>query len=138
MKSGEKDSKVKLFKITDRLKSFRYAFSGIADLLKYQHNARIHSAVFFLVLLAGVLFRISSSDWIAIILASGLVFASEAFNTSIEYLSDAVSLEQNEKIRRAKDVAAAGVLISAFISVVIGLLVFLPAIFRFFACTTCI
>jgi diacylglycerol kinase (ATP) len=130
MKSGEKNNATKIFKITDRLKSFRYAFSGIADLLKYQHNARIHSAVFFLVLIAGVLFRISSSDWIAIILASGLVFASEAFNTSIEYLSDAVSSEQNEKIRRAKDVAAAGVLIASFVSVIIGLIIFLPEIYR--------
>ena len=54
----------------------------------------------------------------AILFVSGLVFVSECFNTAVEYLSDQITDEENENIRKAKDVAAAGVLISAIISVI--------------------
>jgi diacylglycerol kinase len=54
---------------------------------------------------------------------------SECFNSAIEYLSDQITVEENDNIRRAKDVAAAGVLISAVISVATGIIIFLPEIF---------
>lgn len=130
MKTGEQDDKIKKFNINERLKSFRNAFSGIAGLLRYEHNARIHLFILIVVLLAGIFSGISSSDWIAIVFASGLVFISECFNTAIEYLSDVVSPEYNEKIKGAKDVAAAAVLISAIIAVIIGIIVFLPHMYK--------
>lgn len=130
MKTGEQDDSIKKININDRLKSFRNAFSGIASLLKYEHNARIHLFILIIVIVAGLIFRVTPSDWMAIIFASGLVFISECFNTAIEYLSDVTSPEYNEKIKSAKDVAAAGVLISAIISVIIGIFVFLPQICR--------
>lgn len=130
MKTGEQDDKIKKFNINERLKSFRNAFSGIAGLLRYEHNARIHLFILIVVLLAGIFSGISSSDWIVIVFASGLVFISECFNTAIEYLSDVVSPEYNEKIKGAKDVAAAAVLISAIIAVIIGIIVFLPHMYK--------
>jgi diacylglycerol kinase len=130
MKAGEKDEQIKKFNINERLNSFKNAFRGMITLLRREHNARIHLLILLVVLASGILLRISSSDWIAIFFATGLVFISECFNTAIEYLSDVVSPEYNEKIKDAKDVAAAGVLISAIISVVIGIIVFLPEIYR--------
>ena len=130
MKARDKDDQIKKFDINEQLKSFRNAFSGIAGLFRYEHNARIHLFILIVVLLSGIFLRISPSDWIAIVFVSGLVFVSECFNTAVEYLSDVVSPEYNEKIKGAKDVAAAGVLISAFISVIIGMIVFLPEIYR--------
>lgn len=118
----------KPFRIKDRLKSFTHAFSGIGVLIKQEHNARIHLIILILVIIAGFVFKISTSGWLAIVFAAGLVFASECFNTAIENLSDVVSPEKNEKIKIAKDLAAAGVLISAIISVVVGIIIFLPAI----------
>ena len=118
------------FSLTARLKSFRNAFSGITALIKYEHNARIHLFILLLVIAAGVILAVSLFDWIAIAFASGLVFMSECFNTAVEYLSDVVSPEDNEKIRIAKDAAAAGVLISAIVSVIIGIIVFLPKIYQ--------
>lgn len=130
MKAGNHINHIKKFSIKDRLLSFRNAFSGFVRLVSYEHNARIHIVVLILVISAGLLLGISSSDWIAVVFASGLVIISESFNTAIEYLSDEVSPDYNEKIRAAKDVAAAGVLISAIISVIIGLIIFLPEIYR--------
>jgi diacylglycerol kinase len=113
-----------------RIKSFRSAFSGVVLLLKFEYNARIHLAVFILVLIVGFLLKISAAEWLVIVFAAGLVFASECFNTALEYLADEVSPRYSKKIKKAKDVAAAGVLISAAVSVIVGIIVFLPRIIR--------
>jgi diacylglycerol kinase len=81
-----------------------------------------------IVIITGILLKIPASGWLGIVFSAGLVFTCECFNTSIENLSDVISPEKNEKVKIAKDVAAAGVLISAIISVTIGIIVFLPAI----------
>ena len=76
--------------------------------------------------------KISPAQWTAIALAAGLVLAAEAFNTAIEVLCDAVKPDIDPAVRRVKDLAAAGVLISALTSIVVGLIVFIPAILRMF------
>jgi diacylglycerol kinase len=125
-----KGNQVKSFSYKARLKSFRAALNGTVTLLKYEPNARIHLFILVVVIIAGILFSISGSDWMAILFVAGLVFVSECFNSAVEYLSDQITDEKNENIMRAKDVAAAGVLISAIISVITGLIIFLPEIFR--------
>jgi len=110
--------------------SLRNAFSGIATLLKLERNAKIHLFILVLVIVAGVLLKISPAHWIAVSLAAGFVIAAESFNTAIEALCDAVKPEFDPEIRKAKDLAAAGVLISAIASAVTGLIVFVPALVR--------
>lgn len=123
-------SEKKKFSLIARLKSFRDGFHGIVTLLKYEHNARIHLFIFIIVIIAGILMDIAGTDWLAILIVSGLVFMSECFNTAVEYLSDQITGEVNENIRKAKDVAAAGVLISAIISVITGTIIFVPELIR--------
>ena len=120
---NDRDKKFSLF---ERLRSFRYAFNGIIDLIRYEHNFRIHLFVLLTVILAGIIFRISLTEWMAILFVSALVLISESFNSSLEHLSDAVSPGTNEKIRRAKDVAAAAVLISVIAAILTGLIIFIP------------
>ena len=122
------------FSLHARVRSFKNALRGLATLLRDEHNARIHLFILVIVIISGIFLRISETDWIVILFAAGLVFISECFNTAVENISDLVTLEQNENIKRAKDVSAAGVLISAIISVIVGLIVFLPEIFRLFNC----
>jgi diacylglycerol kinase (ATP) len=128
MSRTDGDYKKKNLSLIERLKSFRAAFNGIGTLLKYEHNARIHLFILAMVIIAGIFFGISATEWLAILFVTGLVFAGECFNTAVEYLADLITDEQNENIRRAKDVAAAGVLISALISVLTGLIIFIPEI----------
>ena len=130
MSKTGKHSKNNKFSIAQRMRSFRYAFQGMASLFRYEHNARIHLAILVAVIAAGILLKISLADWMAILIVSGLVFISECFNTAIENLSDIIAGQPNEYIRRAKDVAAAGVLLSAIIAVAVGLMVFIPAILK--------
>lgn len=130
MRRKGKEFQKKDFSLTSRLKSFSPAFHGIITLLRYEHNARIHLVILIIVIVAGILLRISATDWLAILFVSGLVFASECFNTAVEYLSDLITDEQNENIRRAKDVAAAGVLIASAVSVITGFIIFIPEILK--------
>ena len=125
--------KQKDFKINDRLRSFRYAFNGLKRLFVNEHNAWIHFIAALFAIISGIAFRVSSTDWIAIIIAIGIVFSSEAINTSIEKLSDFVSPEKQSSIKDVKDIAAAGVLISAITALLIGLIVFIPRILTLIA-----
>jgi diacylglycerol kinase len=120
--------KEKNFKIRARLESFKNAFNGVRTLFINEHNAWLHVIAALLVIVSGIIFRIPATDWIAVIIAIGLVFASEAINSSIEKLSDFVSPEKRNSIKEVKDLAAAGVLISAITALLIGLIVFIPKI----------
>jgi diacylglycerol kinase len=130
MGRSDKYNNHRSFSISERIKSLGYAFRGLASILRYEHNARIHTVILFIVIAAGILLGISLSDWMAILFVSGLVFISECFNTAIENLADLITDRQNEYIRRAKDVAAAAVLLSAIISVAAGLIIFIPAVLK--------
>lgn len=107
-----------------RINSFKYAFDGIADLFKTQVNARIHAFFISLVIGGGFFFNISKTEWLLCIIAMAMVLAAEAMNTALEYIVDLVSPEYNELAGKAKDAAAAAVLILAIAAIVIGFLVF--------------
>jgi diacylglycerol kinase len=112
--------------IQKRINSFQFAIQGLGDLVKSQPNARIHLMVGIAVLAAGYFCRISKYDWIAVILCMALVISLEAVNTALEYLTDLVSPQYHPLAGKAKDVAAAAVLIAAMGAVVVGLLIFVP------------
>jgi len=116
------------FSISKRLKSFTFAINGLKILAKEEHNARIHIAITICVAIAGFLLHISFIEWIAVILCIGLVFTLELINSAIENLADFVSPQKNETIKKVKDLSAAAVLIAAFCSVIVGMVVFLPKI----------
>ncbi len=118
------------FSIMNRIRSFFPAFNGLKILIKEEHNSRIHLVATILALIASILFKISAIEWIAVIFAIGLVFVSEIINSAIENMTDFVSPGKNETIKKIKDLAAAGVLISSLTSLIIGLIVFLPKVIK--------
>lgn len=111
-----------------RLKSFVYAFNGIRVAICSQHNLWIHIIATFIVILFGILLSLNILEWCLVIFAIGFVIASEIFNTAIEFLVDHISPEYDKKAGLIKDIAAGGVLISAFTAAIIGLVIFLPKI----------
>ena len=116
------------FSIKKRLLSFKYAFKGIGYMLKTQHNSQIHIAAAFIVIVLGILFHVSLTEWCFLIFAIGLVISAELFNTAIEFLTDLTSPDYHRKAELAKDIAAGAVLITAITSAIIGLIIFLPKI----------
>jgi diacylglycerol kinase (ATP) len=117
------------FSISQRLKSFHYALNGLKILIKEEHNARIHLFAAVCALIAGLLMKISSIEWIAIIFAIGFVIALEAINSAIENIADFISPRKNEQIKKIKDLSAGAVLISAITATTLGLIVFIPKLF---------
>lgn len=109
-----------------RARSFKYAAQGIRTLLRDEHNARIHLAATILVIVAGAVCGISTGQWCVIILLIAAVFALEAVNTAIEAIADRVSPEYSPLIKKAKDTAAAAVLIMAVAAVIIAAIIFIP------------
>jgi len=108
----------------------RCAFNGLGLVLRSQDSARIQAIAALAVVVLGVALRVSAPEWCALVLAIALVLTAEALNTSIESAIDVVSPEFHELAGRAKDVAAGAVLIAALGSVVVGLLVFVPHLWR--------
>ena len=113
---------------TGRLRSIRSAAHGVAVVLRTQRNAWIHMAATLAVCLAGVLLRLSASEWCWIVLAIVAVWTAEALNTAFELLTDLASPGFDPLAGMAKDVAAGAVLISAIGSMAIGALIFVPRI----------
>ena len=111
-----------------RTESFQYAFRGIAEMFRSQPNARIHLLAATMVVFAGFYFQISRTEWIALSLCIFVVLSLEAVNTAIEHLTDLVSPGFHPLAGKAKDVAAAAVLLAALGAIVVGAIVFLPKI----------
>lgn len=120
--------KKKDFNIIRRAKSFTHATRGISLILQTQENFWIHIVATIATLFLGIRYNISVSEWLIIILVIGLVLVSEAFNTAIEIDINLTSPDYHPYAKDTKDVAAGAVLISSVISLVVGLIIFIPKI----------
>jgi len=109
-----------------RIGSFGHAFRGVGTLLATQPNARIHAAALAGVVALGLATGLDRVEWALVALAAGSVLAAESLNSSLEFLADHTAPEWHDSVRRAKDVAAAGVLLASAGALAVGLLVFLP------------
>ena len=110
------------------LKSFGYAFSGLKIVLVSQQNFWIHFVIACLVVAAGTLAGLTTSEWCIITLTIFLVFAMEIVNTAIEKLVDFISPGYQEQAGLVKDISAAAVLVTVFGAVIVGIIIFLPRI----------
>ncbi len=111
-----------------RAESFVYAFRGTWALFRREHNAWIHLGFAIAVCAAGWWWRIDRLEWALVVFAIGSVLAAEAVNTAFETLADAVKPERHPLVGRAKDLAAAAVLLAALAAAVVGVLVFGPRV----------
>jgi diacylglycerol kinase (ATP) len=94
--------------------------------LATQHNAWIHALATVVAVGLGVAFDLSRMEWLALVFAMVLVWSAEALNTAFELLCDVASPQFHPLVERAKDVAAAAVLICALGAVVVAAFVFFP------------
>lgn len=108
------------------LKGFIYAFNGLSYAVRTQVNFQIHLISAIAAICLGAYFDLSKTEWMWICLCIGLVLIFELVNTALEAFVDLVSPEYNVKAGIVKDVAAASVLVTAMLSVAIGLFIFLP------------
>jgi diacylglycerol kinase (ATP) len=106
------------------LRSFVYAVQGIWSGIRDQRNLKFQLAVAVVVVIAGFYLSITAIEWCIILICIALVIGLELVNTALENLVDLVTLERNPLAGKIKDIAAAAVLITSVISLIIGLIVF--------------
>ncbi len=114
------------------INSFKYAFTGIASAFKTERNMKIHISIMCLVILFGVVLKLSWIEWMICIVCFALVIGSEMTNTAIETIVDIAMPEKNEKAKLAKDIAAGSVLVCAIATFLIGVFLFLPKLLALF------
>jgi diacylglycerol kinase len=105
------------------IKSLSFAINGLKLVLKEKH-IKIHLLITLLVLTAGCYFKISHTEWYAILVCIGIVLSLEIINTAIEHFVDLVEPNHNPKAGAIKDLAAGAVLVFSLISIVIGIMIF--------------
>ena len=129
MKNEEMQKEKKAWREVKYLEKFSNAFRGMYVVSKTTRHLFIHLTVTLAVIVLGFFFRVSGLEWIALIFAIGFVLVSETLNTAIEIDMDLTSPEYHPYARDTKDVAAAAVLLSVFVAVIVGFIIFLPKIF---------
>ena len=108
------------------ISSFKYAFQGMFSALKTERNLKIHVTIMILVIIAGIVLKISKIEWIICIILFGLVIGGEMFNSAIETVVDIAMPDINPKAKFAKDAAAGAVLVFEIASAIIGFMIFGP------------
>lgn len=107
--------------------SFKNAFSGIKQAFRSERNIRFHFFAMVFVLIAAIILKLDLRDWIIILILIGLVMAFELMNTAIETTVDlVVGANYHRLAKKAKDIAAASVLVISILAAIIGIIVFLP------------
>ena len=122
------ESKEKIVDKKRLINSFKYAFTGIKTAYKDEQNLRVHTIAAILVLVFSYILKLSVFEFSICLILIGLVLMAEFFNTAIENMVDMITVEENPYAKKAKDVAAAGVLVFVFFSSIIGLIILLPKI----------
>lgn len=110
------------------INSFKYAIEGIISSFRTERNMKIHVLIMLIVIVAGILLKVSLLDWIILVIMISLVISAELFNTTIETVVDMITKEKDEKAKLAKDVSAGAVLVLAIGSIIVGLIIFVPKI----------
>jgi diacylglycerol kinase len=93
--------------------AFGYAFAGLRAAWRGEPNLRLHALAALAVAAAAAALRLPPWAWALLALACAGVIAAELLNAAVEAVVDLVSPAEHPLAKRAKDVAAAGVLVAA-------------------------
>lgn len=117
-------------KTRNMLESFYYAFSGVGYGFSSERNLKIHLLAGIIIIGLAFYLRIDKIEWALLLFTIFLVFITETINTAIEKTIDLVTSEYHPLAKRAKNLAAGAVLLSAINAVIMGTLIFLPYVKR--------
>lgn len=87
---------------------------------------KVHLVMTVLVVVCAVIFELTVTEKAIVFICCALVMVAELFNTSVETVVDICSPQYSEEAKRAKDTAAAAVLVISIISAGVGIIIFFP------------
>jgi diacylglycerol kinase len=112
--------------VLDYFYFFKYAVDGLVYALTKHRSFLIQTLAGIGAVVLGMYFDIARMEWLVLIVSIGGVLTAELFNTAVESSLDYMEKKHNLNVRIAKDVAAGGVLITALVSLAVGVLIFGP------------
>ena len=121
----------KIFKVM--VKSYGYALRGVVEGMK-ERNMKVHIFAAVVAVALSIFFKISTVEWLVVILVIFLMFTAETFNTAIESVCnenrDTLGASY-EATAKARDVSAGAVLLMSIGAVIVGGIIFVPKIITF-------
>ena len=111
---------------TGRLKSVGFAAKGAFKLITTEHSVMVQFSILIALIVTGIFFEITSTEWMFQILALGLVLSIEGLNTAVEKIADFVHPNFHERIGFIKDIAAGAVFFAAMTAFSIILFIYVP------------
>lgn len=109
-------------------KSFSYSIDGLKYAYKYEQSMTIHLTMVCLVIILGLIVKLSFFEWLICLILFGLVVATELINTAIEAVVDLTCPYKHPLAKIAKDTASAAVFVFAFTALIVGLIIFVPKV----------
>ncbi|MEI4366968.1 diacylglycerol kinase family protein [Streptococcus suis] len=120
------------WKNRELIASLEFAVTGLLTAFKEERNMKKHLASAVLVVLAGLIFQVSVTEWLFLLLSISLVIAFEIVNSAIENVVDLASDYHFSMLaKNAKNMAAGAVLFVSGFALLTGLIIFVPKILDF-------
>jgi diacylglycerol kinase len=112
------------------LMGFVFAFRGIKKGFR-ERSMRFHGVATIGIILIGWFYKISTVEWIIILILISLIWMAELINSSLEKLNNTVRDELGLDYKAttdSRDLAAGSVLVIAIVAVIVGIVIFVPKI----------
>lgn len=106
------------------IESVRDCFHGLEYVLINEDNFKREIVFGILALIVSAVLKVNKIEFTIIVITISLVLFAEIINTAIEQVVDLITKDYSKEAGQIKDIAASGVLLISFISVVVGLLIF--------------
>lgn len=114
------------------LDSFQYALRGLRFVFQHEKNFRYECFFALVVFASFFVFSFSRIEMIVLILLCGSVLIMEIVNTVVEHFLDLFKPRLSYQVKVVKDILAGMVLLSVILSVVVGCIIYIPALIGFF------
>ena len=108
-----------------------FALQGIRQFFSRDRNGKIQLVIGIIAIILGFTVSLTSYQWLLVLLCIGMVISLEMINSAIEKYCDLVTTDFHPGIKIIKDVAAGAVLVASIMSLIIGLIIFIPALVQF-------
>ena len=110
------------------VQSFRYAIEGFCTAVRTERNLKVMLVIGAATIVAGFIVGFDYLSWCIVLICCGLVIHAELANTALEAVVDLASPEIHPLAKRAKDIAAASVIVLSAMAAVIGIILFAHAL----------
>ena len=113
-------------------KSYGYAIKGLFKTFREEQNLKIQTFASLIVLILGIYFSISRTEWAVLTLVICLVLTAEITNSAVERITDVLKPRINTYVKEIKDIMAAAVLLSSIAAMIVGVIIFWPYVYTLF------